>query len=105
VISFTTRPLYPRYSLGWRLGGPQNRSGWGGEEKNLASTGTQTLTPRPSSPYPIAIATALSLFFIYLFVIYLTVLWATQTIDPIASIGRMIVNNKWERMRKETLVV
>jgi hypothetical protein len=39
VISFTPRTLYPqekslRYALDRRLGGPQNRSGRGGEEKN-----------------------------------------------------------------------
>jgi hypothetical protein len=39
VVSFTPRPLYsqgksPRYPLDRRLGGPQSRSGRGGEEKN-----------------------------------------------------------------------
>jgi hypothetical protein len=39
VVSFTTRLLYPqgkspRYPLSRRLGGPQSRSGLGGEEKN-----------------------------------------------------------------------
>jgi hypothetical protein len=39
VVSFTPRPLYPQgkspwYSLDRRLGGPHNRSGRGGEEKN-----------------------------------------------------------------------
>jgi hypothetical protein len=39
VISFTTRPLYPQgkgpwYLLNRSLGGPQSRSGRGGEEKN-----------------------------------------------------------------------
>jgi len=39
VVSFTPRPLYtqgksPRYPLDRRLGGPQSRSGHGGEEKN-----------------------------------------------------------------------
>jgi hypothetical protein len=38
VVSFTPRPLYPQgknpwYPLDRRLGGPQNRSGRGGEEK------------------------------------------------------------------------
>jgi hypothetical protein len=42
VVSFTPRPLYPqgkspRYSLDRRLGGPQSRSGRGGEEKNSHS--------------------------------------------------------------------
>jgi hypothetical protein len=37
---FTLRPLYPqgkspRYPLDNRLGGPQSRSGRGGEEKNF----------------------------------------------------------------------
>jgi hypothetical protein len=39
VFSFTSRPLYPQgnspcYPLDGRLGGPQSRSGRGGEEKN-----------------------------------------------------------------------
>jgi hypothetical protein len=39
VVSFTTQPLYlqgksPWYPLDRRLGGPQSRSGRGGEEKN-----------------------------------------------------------------------
>jgi hypothetical protein len=39
VVSFTSRPLYhkgknPWYPLDRRLGGPQSRSGRGGEEKN-----------------------------------------------------------------------
>jgi hypothetical protein len=39
VVSSTALPLYPQgkspwYPLGRRLGGPQSRSGRGGEEKN-----------------------------------------------------------------------
>jgi hypothetical protein len=39
VVNFTPQPLYtqgrsPWYPLGRRLGGPQSRSGRGGEEKN-----------------------------------------------------------------------
>jgi len=39
VVSFTPRPLYPRgkipcYPFNRRLGGPQSRSGSGGEDKN-----------------------------------------------------------------------
>jgi hypothetical protein len=39
VVSLTPRPLYPHgkspwYQLDRRLGGPQSRSGRGGEEKN-----------------------------------------------------------------------
>jgi hypothetical protein len=39
MVSFTPRPLYPQgkspwYPLDRRLGGPQSRSGRGGEEKN-----------------------------------------------------------------------
>jgi hypothetical protein len=43
-------PLYPSYPLDRRLGGPHTRSVRRGEEKNLASSGTQTQTPQPSSP-------------------------------------------------------
>jgi hypothetical protein len=35
VVSFTPRPLYTRYPLDRRLGGPQSRSGRRGEEKVL----------------------------------------------------------------------
>jgi hypothetical protein len=39
VVNFTPRPLYPRYPLERRLGGPQSRSGRSGEEKILDPTG------------------------------------------------------------------
>jgi hypothetical protein len=50
VASFMTCSLYPwgkspRYPLDRRLGGPQNWSGWHGEEKILVSTGTWTPVP------------------------------------------------------------
>jgi hypothetical protein len=38
VVSFTPRPLYPRHPLDRRLGGPQSRSGRGGEEKKIPYT-------------------------------------------------------------------
>jgi hypothetical protein len=39
VVSFSPRPLYPQGKIPWcpwnrRVGGPQSRSGRGGEEKN-----------------------------------------------------------------------
>jgi hypothetical protein len=37
VVSFTPRPLYPRYPLDKRLGGHRNRSGPSGKEKNSQS--------------------------------------------------------------------
>jgi hypothetical protein len=42
MVSFTPRPPYPQgkslwYPLDGRLGGPQSRSGRGGEEKNSQS--------------------------------------------------------------------
>jgi hypothetical protein len=50
VTSFTPRPLYPRYPLDRRLGGPENQPGWFKEEKkNLAPTATGTLNALPSS--------------------------------------------------------
>jgi hypothetical protein len=50
VASFTPRPLYtqgkcPWYPLDRRLGGPQSRSGRGGEEKNSQ--------PLPGAEFPI----------------------------------------------------
>jgi hypothetical protein len=44
------QPLYRRYALDRRLGGPQSRSGQFGEEKILDPTGIRTPTPRSSSP-------------------------------------------------------
>jgi hypothetical protein len=60
VVNFTPRPLYTRYRLDRRLGGPQSRSGRFGEVKILTPTGTWTPTPPSSSPYPVAIPTTLS---------------------------------------------
>jgi hypothetical protein len=52
VVSFTPLLSYPRgnsarFPLHRRLGGPQNRSGRCGGEKNLALTGIE---PGPSTP-------------------------------------------------------
>jgi hypothetical protein len=55
VVSFTLHPLYPRYPLYRRLGGPQSRSGRHGEEKILDPTGTRTPTPQSFSPQPVTI--------------------------------------------------
>jgi hypothetical protein len=65
VVSFTPRPHYPGegdpYILDRRLGEPKSQSGPRGEVKILVLlTGTRTPTPRSSSPYPVAIPTALS---------------------------------------------
>jgi hypothetical protein len=49
VVSFTPLPLYPLYPLDKRLGGPQNRCGGCGIEKNLALPG---IDPGPSSRSP-----------------------------------------------------
>jgi hypothetical protein len=64
VVSFRPLLLYPRgtspwYPLDRRLGEPQSPSGRHGEEKILDATGTRTPTPRSSSPYAVAIPTAL----------------------------------------------
>jgi hypothetical protein len=50
VVSFTPRRKIPRYPLDRRQGGPQNRSGRRGEEKNLVPTGTRTLDPSAVQP-------------------------------------------------------
>jgi len=55
VMSFTYRPSYPRrksvgYPVDRRLGGPQRRSGCGGEDKK--SLPLPGIKPRTSSPYP-----------------------------------------------------
>jgi hypothetical protein len=59
VVSFTPRPLYRRYPLDMRLGGPQSRSGRYGEITILDPTGALTRNPPSSSPYPVAIPTEL----------------------------------------------
>jgi hypothetical protein len=41
------RPLYPRYPLDRKLGGPQSQSGRRGEEKILDPTGTRTPVVQP----------------------------------------------------------
>jgi len=56
VVSTTPRPLYPRGScprshLYGRLGGPQSRSGRGGEEKKIPSLPLPGIEPLPSSHY------------------------------------------------------
>jgi hypothetical protein len=50
----------PTEPLDVGLGGPQNRSAGGGEEKNLATTGTRTSNFWPSSPWAVAVPSALS---------------------------------------------
>jgi hypothetical protein len=65
----------PWYPLDRRLGRPQSRSGRHGEVKILDSTGTRTPTSRSSSPWPVAITTALSAFILpYLFFLLQTYL-------------------------------
>jgi hypothetical protein len=57
VVSFTTRPLYPQGKIPWyplyrRLGGPQSRSGHGGEEKIPSSR--RESNPRTPIVQPVA---------------------------------------------------
>jgi len=53
MVNVTPQSLYPRrrtpyYPLDRRLGGPQNRSGRGGEEKNsLSLPGIEPRAPTP----------------------------------------------------------
>jgi hypothetical protein len=54
LYSWEKSPWYP---LDGRVAGPQNWSQQCGEQENLAPTGTQTLTARPSSLKPVAIPT------------------------------------------------
>jgi hypothetical protein len=54
VVGFTPRPIYPRrkssrYPLDWRLGGPQSRSGRGGEEK-ISQPPPGIEAPNPDRP-------------------------------------------------------
>jgi hypothetical protein len=54
VVSFTPRPLYPQgknawHPLDWRLGGPQSRSGRGGEQKNSQPPHPGNRTPETRS--------------------------------------------------------
>jgi hypothetical protein len=53
VVSLTSPPPEDKsrwYSLDRRLGGPQRRSGRGGEEKNISSLPLPEVEPRSSSP-------------------------------------------------------
>jgi hypothetical protein len=55
VITFTPQLLYSRGKSLWytsdrRLDGPQNRSGWRREEKNIAPNGTRAPSTRPPRP-------------------------------------------------------
>jgi hypothetical protein len=47
VVSFTPRPLYPRYPLYRRFGEPKSRSGRHGEMKILAPPGLELRILRP----------------------------------------------------------
>jgi hypothetical protein len=47
VVSLTPQPLYPRYPLDRRLGGPQSWPGRYAEEKNLAPAGNRTPAVQP----------------------------------------------------------
>jgi hypothetical protein len=59
VVSFTPRPLYPQGKSPWhtldrKLGGPQSRSGRGGEEKNSQPTpGIKPLNPDHPARSPV----------------------------------------------------
>jgi hypothetical protein len=57
VISFTPRPIYPRFQLDRRLGGPQNRCGCCGEPKIVYPTWNSNSDP---SVQPVAMPAALS---------------------------------------------
>jgi hypothetical protein len=64
LVSFTPLPLYhrgkcSRYLLDRRLGGPQSRYGRCSELKILDPSRTRTPTRWSSSPWPVAILTAL----------------------------------------------
>jgi hypothetical protein len=58
----TPRGNSTRYPLEWRLGGPQDRSGWREEKAILDFMGTWTPILWPSSPQSVAIPTKLSQF-------------------------------------------
>jgi hypothetical protein len=64
LVSFTLLPLYPRYPLDRRLGGPQSLSGRRGEEKDLAVMGIEPGQYNPSlyrlSYHPTGIQTVIT---------------------------------------------
>jgi hypothetical protein len=106
VVSFTPRPLHPRYQLDGRLGGPQNRSGRLGEEKILDPTGTRTPTSRSSSPQPVAIPTT-----IFRLPIHTTYMWKFEIASKLVILKfnpqkrRLFYNNLslivWRNMTKD----
>ena len=53
MVSFTSRPIYPHYTLNRRQGEPQNVSTYFGEEKKFVVPNWKgTKVPRPSSTEP-----------------------------------------------------
>jgi hypothetical protein len=69
MVSFTPRPLYTwgnrsRCPLSRKLGGPQSRSGRGGEEKNSHHCTRREMNPGREAGSLIAILTELSRFLI-----------------------------------------
>jgi hypothetical protein len=86
----------PQYPLNRRLGGPQNESGERGEKKNIALTGTRTLTPRPSSPQPDPVPPVLYLFKIsfkrWCLVVFYSVLWSADLVVCFACVNQQSVH-------------
>jgi hypothetical protein len=65
MVSFTPRPLYPQgkspwYPLNRKLGGPQNRSGHGVQDKNLSPYRESNPDHPITSAYPVPTPTELS---------------------------------------------
>jgi hypothetical protein len=71
VVSFAPWPLYPQGThYIWAAGWAQSRSGKRGEEKNLAPTGTRTLTPSVVQPVASRYTKSGSVHYIYILYIY-----------------------------------
>jgi hypothetical protein len=81
-----------------KLGGPQSRFGRRGEEKILDPTGTRNPTPRSSSPWPVAIPTALSSLFIRIIISVESKIYAFTM--NILMIGRTVAAIKYD-IKKE----
>jgi hypothetical protein len=68
MVSFTPRPLYPRYLLDSMTGVPQNQLGRSGKEKTLVPNRTRTLTPGRAARTQ-SILTALFWLLLYVYII------------------------------------
>jgi hypothetical protein len=102
--SFRLRQLYPqgmspRYSFDRRLGGPQSRSGCGGEEKNSQSL--PGLEPPIIQPVAQCYTTELSRFTVTGTQLYTSLKFSISDVTPSGSTTRQLVSLDIRRLNAE----